>query len=469
VSGFLAAPRQDNSTTGLVREFIFYVSTDGTNWQAVSGGAWLPYYSEVYFAPVEARYFKFVALAGSNASIAEFDILQNTVHTPAAITPRYRISPATAWTTGSNVNVSQAATLSFSPQSTGSAGSWTWALRNNNTQNTAAYSIANIVPADSGIYTAFHLDQYLQSGKVDFHINVNRTVTATNKKLEYAIRQAQAVFGEEFKGAESLQSNIDNASAILTNNTFSFAIKDSMTLALLDSTAAYVARNIAGGTDRTSAISTPNNFTNRTPAGWTGTMPTRVGYGCAEFTDTVYTFSQTINDLENGDYLVGVQALYRNGDNDNGAGYENSTEQQSARFFAGDTSIFVQSMYALKYLEAGNVNGYANSLGVADHVFEIDETSYNNWLAVKVEDGTLTLGLTKTVRKAGDWCAFNNFRLISMTAPVVGIDNIYINNNENNDNRIFSITGQYLGTGTPESLGLEKGVYIRNHQKIVVK
>jgi hypothetical protein len=76
VSGFLAVPRLDGSTNGLIREFVFRVSADGSGWTNVAGGEWLPYYAEVYFTPTPARYFEIVSLSGSYASIAELEMVR---------------------------------------------------------------------------------------------------------------------------------------------------------------------------------------------------------------------------------------------------------------------------------------------------------------------------------------------------------------------------------------------------------
>jgi hypothetical protein len=466
VSGFLAAPRQDGSTNGLIREFIFYVSTDGTNWQAAAGGTWLPYYTEVYFAPTQVRYFKFVVLSGTEAAVAELDILQNTTHTPIAITPRYRFGSGSSWTNGTNISVSQGSALSFGPQASG-AGTWAWALPNGTTRTGRDYSVNNLTVSDSGVYTVLHLDQYQQSGKIEYHVMVNKTNTVANSKLNYAIQQARAVVSDSLAGGAALQSSIDIAVPML-ENTYSIAQKDSMTAEMLNATATYLALNIAAGIDETSSIASHSEFTNATLAAWTGTPPTSVGYGSAEFKNTTYTFLQEISNLENSYYLVGVQALYRAGDNDAGAGYENANEQKYATFFAGDSSIFVQSLYSVGYTGGNALNGYANTLGVADHIFEESVTDYANWLLVKVEDGTLTIGLEKITAQTNDWTAFNNFRLIRIAAPS-GIDDISVGNDLQDDNRIFGIDGKYLGTGTPESLGLNPGVYIRNHKKLRIK
>lgn len=76
VSGFLAVPRLDGSTNGLMREFIFRVSADGSEWTNVADGKWLPYYAEVYFTPTPARFFEIISLSGSYASIAEIEMLR---------------------------------------------------------------------------------------------------------------------------------------------------------------------------------------------------------------------------------------------------------------------------------------------------------------------------------------------------------------------------------------------------------
>ncbi|MGD9930348.1 MAG: discoidin domain-containing protein [Mangrovibacterium sp.] len=77
VYGFLPTPIMDGSTNGLIREFLFYISIDGENWEKVAGGDWMPYFADVYFTPVKARYFRLVSLSGTIATLAEIDILQS--------------------------------------------------------------------------------------------------------------------------------------------------------------------------------------------------------------------------------------------------------------------------------------------------------------------------------------------------------------------------------------------------------
>ncbi|MDR2086598.1 MAG: discoidin domain-containing protein [Dysgonamonadaceae bacterium] len=486
VSGFLCVPRLDN-TSGLIREFLFQVSLDATNWETVAGGTWLPYYSEVYFTPTQARYFRLVSVSGNHAAVAELDIIRGEHgYSPPAITPRYRVGSSGSWQNGSTITASQTGSLTFSPTAAGT-GTWAWSLPQGKAATGRELSISNILPADSGAYTACFLNPYLVSGKKDFQLTVTRSTAVATRKLKYAIQQAQAVYGSGLIGSTVLNNTIDEALAMTeTSSTHSIEQKDSMRTVLLDRTAAYLASNIASGSDKTSVIATPDNFTTKTPQGWTGTMPTAVGNGCAEFLDTTFTFSQTLNNLENGHYLVGVQALYRAGANDAGAGYENANESQSATFFANDRSVFVQSLYSTPYSGNGTLNGFANTMGAVDYLFDQSENNYANRLLVRVEDNTLNLGLTKSTKRENDWCIFNNFRLICLDAPSA-VGKVTVNNPvsvcgtlngikvialERTAVKIYSVTGQLVEskeTSGTEFIPLPKGMYIVNRNKIIVR
>lgn len=173
VSGFLCTPRTDNSTNGLIREYLFYVSTDGTNWEAVSGGAWMPYYAEVYFKPVRARYFRLVALAGTYASIAELDMLQNTAsYTPQTLLPYYKIGSG-SWLQSDQIkNVTQGSTLAFGPNISSGSGTWAFQGPNGHQAATREYTLTGVTAADAGIYTSLFVNAYNQSSKRDITVTV---------------------------------------------------------------------------------------------------------------------------------------------------------------------------------------------------------------------------------------------------------------------------------------------------------
>lgn len=82
INGFLPTPRTDGNTNGLVRDYTFEVSLDGTRWTKVSSSGWMPYWAEITFPTVRARYFRFTAVSGKYATLAEIDILEASADDP---------------------------------------------------------------------------------------------------------------------------------------------------------------------------------------------------------------------------------------------------------------------------------------------------------------------------------------------------------------------------------------------------
>jgi sucrose-6-phosphate hydrolase SacC (GH32 family) len=74
LNGFLCTPRTDNSAFGLVRSYTFYVSENGKDWKPVSKSNWMPYWTEVDFAPCQARYFMLTSTERWGVSVAEIDV-----------------------------------------------------------------------------------------------------------------------------------------------------------------------------------------------------------------------------------------------------------------------------------------------------------------------------------------------------------------------------------------------------------
>lgn len=75
IRGFLATPRMDGNTNGLIRKYQFLVSQDGEEWTTASQGDWLPYCTEVTFAKHTCRYIKLICSEGDYASLAELDVV----------------------------------------------------------------------------------------------------------------------------------------------------------------------------------------------------------------------------------------------------------------------------------------------------------------------------------------------------------------------------------------------------------
>lgn len=75
IKGFLATPRMDGDTNGLIRKYQFLVSQDGKKWTIASSGDWLPYCTEMLFNKRTCRYVKLICKEGTYASLAELDIV----------------------------------------------------------------------------------------------------------------------------------------------------------------------------------------------------------------------------------------------------------------------------------------------------------------------------------------------------------------------------------------------------------
>ena len=467
VSGIHCVPRLDSYNDGIIRQAILTVSTDGTHWTTVAGGTWMPYNSEVYFQPIQARYFRLTSFLGISAVVSEIYMLQNTpAYTPFTLTPTYQIGTG-SWLQSENITVNQASILNLAPPATGVGSTWAWSLPNSRFNNARTYSIPNVSFADSGSYTACLVDAYNKISKVDYQVKVNMDILVYRRKLAYTIKQAQAVYSVDLIGAVDLNTkivesqNISYASYGATKEQL-----EAQVVILENQIKKYIQDNISAGVDKTDLITNSGNFSVTNPSGWSDVF-TAVGNGCGEFyNDSSFVFSQTVNNLPNGKYLVGVKAFYRGGSNDAGVAYNNANEKQVALFYASYKSIFVSSMYSVPFTGAGSQNGFINNLATASSLFSNSSGYFDNWLFVTVTDNKLTIKFSKTTYIADDWCAVGNFRLYNVALNTAVND---IKSDQNNKNSgIYGIDGRYYGTGSVDNMHLEPGLYIINGRKCAI-
>jgi alpha-L-fucosidase len=82
--GFTYLPRQDRITHGMVDQYTFQVSLDGTTWTTAAEGEFgnlraNPVEQTIPFAPISVRYFKFIArhcLDKDHAIVAEIGVIE---------------------------------------------------------------------------------------------------------------------------------------------------------------------------------------------------------------------------------------------------------------------------------------------------------------------------------------------------------------------------------------------------------
>ena len=102
----------------------------------------MPYYSEIYFTPVNARYFRLVESTGTFASLADIDILQNTpTPTSVTLTPYYQVNGGT-WENGTQIVLPMGSSVKVGPQP--SNGIWFWTGPGGFKSTNREFTVANI-------------------------------------------------------------------------------------------------------------------------------------------------------------------------------------------------------------------------------------------------------------------------------------------------------------------------------------
>lgn len=193
----------------------------------------------------------------------------------------------------------------------------------------------------------------------------------------------------------------------------------------------------------------------------------------AEYFNTTFDFSQTLTDLPNGNYEVGVQAFYRDGGIDAAsAAHKAGNETLRAKLYANNESISVMSLYeSRKYTTSPYT--FPDNVAQANSAFNTDG-EYRNALRVTVTDGTLTFGIRATQMTNSHWCCFDNFTL-EYLGNSTGIINVQRSSrNEaaepsatfNVQRSTFNLCGQRVGSDINT---LRPGTYICNGKIIVVK
>ncbi|MBQ9560532.1 MAG: hypothetical protein IJ614_06095 [Prevotella sp.] len=160
---------------------------------------------------------------------------------------------------------------------------------------------------------------------------------------------------------------------------------------------------------------------------WDGDDPGTGGYEdsgnvnyVGEHFNKTYDMYQTVT-VPNGYYKLQVQGYYREGDFAVAAPkYLDGTESLNALYYANSVEMPLMSIFdgAGKNNEGSTVEGltggyagrFPNGMNQAGNFFK-DGRYWNVPIIVHVTDGTLRVGLKKTVAVTNDWTCFDNFRL----------------------------------------------------------
>lgn len=218
--------------------------------------------------------------------------------------------------------------------------------------------------------------------------------------------------------------------------------------------------NQGHATDLTPLIANAD-FSKGSAAWEVNTLFTQANGQVAEFYNKNFDFHQTITNLPAGDYEIGVQSFFRNGNKEVAyAAHADGSESLDAVFYANDVEEPVMSLYndsSSRYTFSPYT--YPDNVSQANEAFNTYGL-YNNTIKLTLaKTGDITLGIRKESWTASDWCCFDNFTLRYL-GQATGIRNV--RDIRSIDSRAYTLTGRPVDLKTGGH-----GVYIQDGKKIV--
>ncbi len=234
--------------------------------------------------------------------------------------------------------------------------------------------------------------------------------------LQTIIDEAKALYSVSGNAAADFLQAITTAESFLSSESFEDVnkAKADLTQAIFD----YKLLNATSEKplDMTSYITNPG-FDENTGTGWSNTGT--INYHSAEFYEKTFDMYQTVKGLPAGKYTLQMRGFERPKGNDSGAAYRAGTEKIYACFYANSSSfpertVPFTSIYKHKYSGSGNSNGYVNTMGGAEIMFNNADSAYyvTSISNIILDKGaTLTIGARSEFKQTGYWVLFDDFRL----------------------------------------------------------
>ncbi len=207
--------------------------------------------------------------------------------------------------------------------------------------------------------------------------------------------------------------------------------------------------------------------------GWSGAAT--VNYGCGEFYEKTFDFSQTVRDLPQGTYAFCVQGFQRPGSTTASyQDYKAGNNRVNAILYAGAKSqklAHICDTILSRRLNKGNESAVTsgkyvpNDMQSASAYFE--RGLYDNRVLGTVgTDGSLKVGVKSTNMATAYWVIFDNFRLYyygSATADeVTGVEGVAMESQQTRKETVYDLQGRRVANP-------QRGLYIVNGKKIVIK
>lgn len=218
-----------------------------------------------------------------------------------------------------------------------------------------------------------------------------------------------------------------------------------------------------------------NPTLDETADGWTGGAT--VSYGCAEFYQKTFDFSQTVKNLPVGTYAFCGQGFQRPGSSSTAySDYKAGSNKVNAVIYAGGNSESlahicdgIQTRKVGKGNETALTSGryVPNDMQSADAYFK--KGIYENRVvaAVTSDDGLLKVGVKSTSMPSNYWAIFDNFRLYyygsKSVDEVTAVPAIH-HSELITTNSVYDLQGRKVSEP-----GIRKGIYIVNGKKMIVR
>ena len=322
------------------------------------------------------------------------------------------------------------------------------------------------IKADAGGVEAMDIPAYDYSDELIALTAYTQAKQVAYDNLSELIAFAEDCYVEGASKASNLLSNIESAKNVLNDEDVTATRLETRYTSLENMLRRYFNAQMSDETDLTSLIENAD-FASMSTSGWLGSTPSLESY-VGEFYNCTFDSYQNITGLDDGYYLLRVQAFYRDGSADNG--YENAlnnAETLRAYLYGNDDEIYIRSLYS-DGEDYGSANGYCDNRTEAYAAFSADEDMYVNYLVAYVSNGKLKLGLRKTEAETYDWTCFNNFQLYKIVVEddESGIRGVTINDNETTSKKksTYNVQGQKL---SDDRVNSRHGVYIINGKKVI--
>lgn len=298
-----------------------------------------------------------------------------------------------------------------------------------------------------------------------------RTLTPTTiefrnrERLRQLIEEANSVALPDQPGYERLCSEAVEAKKILEHGEDE-AIKGAI-LPMATALESYYKGLTATATELTCLIENPHFEMAADRSGWHGNLT--VNEHVAEVFNTGFNISQTIENLEEGYYMVYFQGYYRNGAQADARQRNNDgNEELLTDFILNDRKKPVVSLMGERH--AGYWYEAPNTMAEANSVFSASSDHYANYLMVPVgADGRLTIKFEKNQLCTTDWFCFDNVRLYRIATSVGGIENVGERLPQfSPDAVIYDLYGRRLGNFAGFKR-LLPGIYVVRENGVAVK